>query len=366
MTTAETVDQQHFSKYMVEILNAGALNLGLALGYRSGLFEALDAFDTPQEVETIAAKAGLATRYVAEWLGIMVAGRIIELSRSDQGSDLFFLPKDHGAVVARRAGSDNLGVYAQEIPLLTACAMDAVAEAMHTGQGVSYDHYPRFQAFMSELANAKHRQVLISRFLPSVAEGNLVACMQKGIKVCDLGCGEGVAVNLMAQAFPHSQFVGFDIDAHALRKARGEAVQMGLTNIRFEQRDAAALDLGRDWTGTFDYVTAFDAIHDQSRPRQALANVHAILKPDGCFSMIDIAAGSRLAQNIDHAMAPFLYTVSLMHCLPVGLNDDGEGLGMMWGREKAVAMLKEAGFSRVEVRAIPDDPFNLHFYCLKQ
>ena len=78
MTTAEALDQQHFSKYIGEILNAGALNLGLALGYRSGLFEALDAFDTPQEVGTIAAKARLAPRYVAEWLGIMVSGGIIE------------------------------------------------------------------------------------------------------------------------------------------------------------------------------------------------------------------------------------------------------------------------------------------------
>ena len=62
-------------------------------------------------------------------------------------------------------------------------------------------------------------------------------------------------------------------------------------------------------------------------------------------------------------MGTFLYTVSLMHCLPVGLVDGGMGLGMMWGRQRAVEMLHEAGFTRVDISEIPDDPFNLHFMC---
>ena len=64
-------------------------------------------------------------------------------------------------------------------------------------------------------------------------------------------------------------------------------------------------------------------------------------------------------------MGPFLYTVSLMHCMPVGLVGGGAGLGMMWGRQKAVQMLNEAGFKTVQVLDIPEDPFNLHFLCRK-
>jgi hypothetical protein len=95
----------------------------------------------------------------------------------------------------------------------------------------------------------------------------------------------------------------------------------------------------------------------------ALKNVHAMLAPEGAFSMIDIAADSSLAKNSDHAMGAFLYAVSLMHCLPVGLVNEGAGLGMMWGRQKAAALLKAAGFGRIKIEPIPDDPFNLHFYC---
>jgi hypothetical protein len=117
--------------------------------------------------------------------------------------------------------------------------------------------------------------------------------------------------------------------------------------------------------GLFDYVTAFDAIHDQTRPLDVLQGVHHILTPDGRFSMVDIAANSNLADNLAHPMGPFLYTVSLMHCLPVGLVGGGTGLGMMWGREKAVEMLKDARFQRVQVLEMPEDPFNLHFFCCK-
>ena len=83
------------------------------------------------------------------------------------------------------------------------------------------------------------------------------------------------------------------------------------------------------------------------------------------FSMVDIAAHTRHHDNKSHPMGPFLYAVSLMHCLPVGLFNGGAGLGMMWGREQAAEMLHQAGFNDVQVLEIPQDPFNLHFFCRK-
>jgi hypothetical protein len=76
-----------------------------------------------------------------------------------------------------------------------------------------------------------------------------------------------------------------------------------------------------------------------------------------------IKAGSRQADNLDHPLGPFLYAVSLMHCMPVGLNDHGMGLGMMWGREKAEALLRAAGFDHIEISEMDHDPFNLHYLC---
>lgn len=352
-----------FSQKMIDILNYGAINLAMAIGYRLGLFDVMDRFDEPQPASQIAAYSGLNLRYVREWLGVMVTGGIVELSRPADGENLYGLPKAHGDLLTRRAGNSNVGVYTQEIPLLTTCAMDGVLEGFRTGQGVPYDNYPRFQAFMSELADAKHRRILVEVFLPSVDDGRLVARLRKGIRVCDLGCAQGVALLLMARAFPKSRFVGIDLSEEAIAQAVGEMTRLNILNAEFLRKDAAHLKEHAALRKSFDYVTAFDAIHDQTHPLDALKGVREILAPGGMFSMVDIAARTDLADNLDHPMGSFLYTVSLMHCMPVGLVNDGMGLGMMWGREKAVALLKEAGFDQVEVYDIPNDPFNLHFLC---
>ncbi len=360
IVVADESKRDAFLQRMVDILNGSALNLAIAIGYRTGLFDALDSLQEPQTVEVIAGRSGFDPRYVSEWLAIMATGGVVEHTR-EADVDLFFLPEAHGDLLARRAGHNNLGVYTQEVPLLTLCAQEAVIERFRTGRGIHYDHYPRFQAFMSELANAKHRRVLVREFLPSVEGGTLVKRLREGIRVCDLGCAEGVALILMAQAFPRSHFTGIDLSEEAIEVAHQEARSQGVTNVELRILDAATIQNRHDLRGRFDYVTAFDSIHDQSQPLEALKGVKHMLAENGLFSMVDIAASSHLAENLDHPMGPFLYTVSLMHCMPVGLNDKGMGLGMMWGRQKAVAMLKEAGFQNVEVTEIPNDSFNLHF-----
>lgn len=360
-----TDKKEAFGRRMADILNYGALNLAMAVGYRTGLFESMALLDAPRSPEAIAVKAGLNPRYVREWLGVMFTGGVVELTPGDDGIDRYRLPPEHAAYLVKSAGSANLGVYTQEIPLLTACAMEPVIRSFATGEGVPYRHYPRFQAFMAELANAKHRQVLLDTFLPSVENGLLLERLKHGIRVCDLGCGGGVAMLLMAQAYPRSHFVGIDSDSAAIETAKREMAATGLKNAEIIEMDAAKIKNDDGWRETFDYVLAFDAIHDQSRPLAALESIHHMLKAAGMFSMVDIAAHTRPYDNRYHPMAPFLYTVSLMHCLPVGLTDHGAGLGMMWGREQAVDMLHRAGFQSVQVLEIPQDGFNLHFYCRK-
>ena len=364
--SATSIDRKaRFEKHLVEILNFGAVNLAMGIGYRSGAFEAMDAIGRPATIAEITDKSGLDGRYLKEWLGVMVSGGVINLIDDVEDGERYLLPAEHADLITRRAGSANLGVYTQETPLLTACAWEDVLTGMQTGTGVPYGRYPRFQAFMGELADAKHREVLVDVFLPSVADGDIVSSMTVGIHVCDIGCGEGMAINLMARAFPRSRFVGLDLSLEAIGVARQEAKAAGLTNVEFLSMDVTDPAATGKFTGGFDYITAFDAIHDQTRPAEALEMIHSMLSPDGAFSMVDIAANTRLADNLDHPMAPFLYTVSLMHCMPVGLVSGGAGLGMMWGQEKAVEMLEAAGFHSIAVNEIPQDPFNLHFYSKK-
>ena len=144
MDARSSEKQKAFSEKMTNVLNYGALNLAMAIGYKTRLFDVMDDCDSPRTASEIAEHAGLNERYVREWLGVMVSGDIVELSHSDTGVDLFFLPKEHGDMITRRSGNANMGVYTQEIPLLTSCAMEPVIDGFHTGDGVPYDHYPKF------------------------------------------------------------------------------------------------------------------------------------------------------------------------------------------------------------------------------
>jgi 2-polyprenyl-3-methyl-5-hydroxy-6-metoxy-1,4-benzoquinol methylase len=360
------IDMGDFAEKMIDILNYGALNLAMGIGYENRIFDVLEDLNRPVTIDELSEASGLNRRYLKEWLGVMAMGKIVELSRTDNGKNAYFLPPEHAACLTRQSGSNNLGVYTQEIPLLISCAMKAVNNGFQTGEGISFSQYPDFQAFMGQLADAKHRQVLISEFLPSVDNGNLVRRLQEGIRVCDLGCGQGVALNLMAGAYPESTFVGIDNHEEALRAGENEARKMGLANVEYKMQDAAAIWGSEDLSGQFDYVCAFDAIHDQSHPLEALKGVHYMLTTGGLFSMIDIKAHSDHQRNLDHPTGAFLYTVSLMHCMPIGLTDNGTGLGMMWGREQAEAMLRQAGFGRVEILDMKNDGFNLHYLCRKE
>jgi ubiquinone/menaquinone biosynthesis C-methylase UbiE len=365
MAPTKTEKKKPFGEKIADILNYSALNAAIAIGYRTGLFDILEALGAPQTIDDISAASGANARYITEWLGIMTTGGIIEVSQNSDGNTFYHLPAEHAACLTRKAGSKNLAVYTQEIPLLTSLVFESIIKAFDSGEGLSYGHYPKFQAFMTELANQKHQRLLIDEFLPSVLDGKLVDQLQQGIEVCDLGCGEGVALLLMAQAFPQSRFTGIDISTDALAKARSNASAQQCANITFIQQDAGVLCEAPSWQNRFDYITAFDAIHDQTEPHKALQGIYHLLKPGGLFSMIDIAAESGHTGNLNHSMGPFLYTVSLLHCMPVGLYNNGAGLGMMWGRQKALEMLKHTGFKQIEVLKMDFDPFNYHYLARK-
>ena len=128
---------------------------------------------------------------------------------------------------------------------------------------------------------------------------------------------------------------------------------MGLENVTFEVRDAAALP-----EGEFDFVFAFDSIHDQRDPAGVLRSIHAALVPGGIFVMMDIKANSALEDNVGNPFAPLLYGVSTLHCMTVSLALDGAGLGTVWGEQTARRMLDEAGFEVLGVHDVPDDPMD--------
>ena len=339
-----------FAGRMVGIMNSGMLSLMISIGHRTGLFDTMASM-APSTSEQIAATAGLDERYVREWLGAMSTGGIVE---HDPAAGTFVLPPEHAAMVTRAAGPDNFAAMAQFLALLGKVE-SKIVDCFRNGGGVPYSEYPEFQTLMAESSAQVYDAALIDGVLALVPE--VQARLVEGIEVADIGCGQGHAINLMAEAFPNSRFVGFDFSEEGVAAGRGEAMDRGLGNARFEVRDVSALGE----TAAFDFITAFDAIHDQRDPAAVLAAIHTALRPGGVFLCIDIKADSTVAGNMDHPLAPFLYTVSTMHCMTVSLALDGAGLGTVWGEQKALEMLADAGFTDVQVANVEGDILNNYY-----
>jgi 2-polyprenyl-3-methyl-5-hydroxy-6-metoxy-1,4-benzoquinol methylase len=302
----------------------------------------------PSNSEEICSAANLNERYVREWLDAMVVGRIVEY---DPENGTYHLPPEHAAFLTRAAAPDNIAVTAQFIPLMSQVE-DGIVERFKHGGGLPYSAYPRFHEVMAEDSGQTVVAALTDHILPLVP--GLTERLEEGIDVLDVGCGSGRAMNLTARTFPNSRFAGYDFSEEAIARARAEAQEHGTKNVRFEVKDVAAIEE----EASYDLITTFDAIHDQAHPAAVLKGIANALKDDGVYLMQDIAGSSHVHKNMDHPLGPFLYAISTTHCTTVSLAQGGEGLGTMWGEEKAKEMLQEAGYKDVEVKQLPHDFMN--------
>jgi len=351
---SEPAESGSFADRLVEILNHGAIALMTSIGHRTGLFDTMARLP-PTDSLRIAEAAGLNERYVREWLGAMVTAGFI---RYDPGRRTYVLPPEHASWLTRDSSPNNVAVFAQYIPVL-AQVEDDVIECFRNGGGVPYGRFHRFHEVMAEDSGQTVVAALAEHILPLI--DGLEERLAAGIDVLDVGCGRGRAIQLLAARFPASRFTGYDFSDEAIAWARAEAARQGLTNIRFEVRDAAGLDE----VASYDWIVTFDAIHDQKDPAAVLAAIHRALRDDGIYLMQDIKGSSHLHQNMDHPIGPLLYTISTMHCMTVSLAQGGAGLGTVWGKELALEMLTEAGFGSVDVKELEHD-FQNFFYVIRK
>lgn len=354
-TQEKNVDE--FADQLIGMINQGALSLMVSIGHRTGLFDALAELP-PSTLEEVAAHTGLNTRYVKEWLGAMVSGGVLQYDPKEQH---YRLPPSHAALLTRRSSPDNMAVFAQYIGLLGQVE-DRIIDCFHEGGGLGYEHFPRFHEVMEDDSGQTVLAALDEHILPLISD--LIPALERGIRVLDIGCGRGRALLHLAERFPNSEFVGYELSDEAITYARGQGMKNGLSNIRFIPRNLTGFSETAE-TAVFDLVTAFDAIHDQATPQSVLDGIYQTLKTGGTFLMQDIRASTYLENNLDHPIAPLLYTISTMHCMTVSLASNGAGLGTMWGEELALEMLKKAGFSHVEIHQLEHDIQN-NFYIMQK
>ncbi len=194
----------------------------------------------------------------------------------------------------------------QMVPMV-ARVQQGIIDSFRNGGGVPYSAFADFHQLMAEMSGAVHDASLVNTTLPLVSQ--LVDQLRTGIDVLDVGCGSGHAVNLMAKAFPQSRFTGYDFSEEGIAAGRAEAQAWGVANAQFAAKDVAEIDE----VSRYDFITAFDSIHDQAHPRAVLKGIGAALRPNGTFLMVDVNSSSHLEENHDHILGPMMYTISCMH-----------------------------------------------------
>ena len=338
--------KEDFAGKLLQTYNGAALTIMISVGHRTGLFAAMKGM-APATSAEVALAAGLNERYVREWLGAMVTGGVVVV-----GDGRYTLPDEHAACLT---GAESMAGPSQYIAEM-GCVESLVVDCFRNGGGVPYEKYPRFHDIMAEDSAQFVGSALEAHILPLVP--GLVDRLRAGIRVVDMGCGRGLTMTRLGELFPRSPFEGVDFSTEAIAFARANARS---SNVSFRADDATVpLE-----AGAYDFATSFDAIHDQGRPLDVLKNIARGLKDDGVYLMQEIRGSSHHHLNIGHPMGTVMYTISCMHCMTVSLAQGGEGLGAMWGEEKAREYLGLAGFTQVERNELAHDIQN-YWYVVRK
>jgi SAM-dependent methyltransferase len=333
-------------------LASGATTIGLlAVADRSGLATHLGEIGggTAREV---ADGAGLDVRYVEEIMAGLTAAGVVDY---DPETERFTLPPEHALFIADESSPYFMGGFLDMIPSLLA-EVEAIAGATVNGGGVAFEEFGQDIVTGIDRGNApSQRAFLVSRWLPGVP--GLVERLESGIRVADVGCGSGTAAILMAEAYPSSQVVGFDVSHASITVARSRGGD--LANLEFIERGVEEVSIDPP----FDLITSFDVIHDLVAPLEGLRRIREALSEHGLYLMMEPNASSDLEENLTPRGA-MLYGISVLHCMTQSLAHGGVGLGAAWGREKAETMAGEADFSSFEPLDEISNRFSA-FYLLK-
>ena len=337
---------------------AGALELlTVYLGERLGLYQALHAGGPATSAE-LAARTGTVERYVREWLEHHAASGLLEVDDPAAGplERRYWLPPGHVPVLAEPDDVRYQGFNGIEI-VRAARWLPEVAAAMRGGGGPP--PLPWAPEGRPEFNRAVFLNLLGKQWLPDIADVDLRLRSEPPARVADLACGTGWSSIAMAQAYPLISVDGFDLDADAIRAAQANAEETGLEGrVTFAVADAS----GPGVSGRYDLVTIFEALHDMSRPVDALRVARGLLRESGCV----IVADERVEEEFTapaSAEEQYHYSWSVLACLPAVMDDpDTAATGAVLRPATLRRYAQQAGFRDLET--LPVNAGMLRFYRL--
>src|SRR5204863_1676697 len=347
---ASAIDEEKLHAFIGKMLGdiGGAMSVPtVRIGHRLGLFAALD--EGPATAAELAERAGgLHERYVREWALAQAANGYVDY---DPATERFSLSPEQAMVFTVK----DSPVYLAGAFELVAAMIEAeprVEECFRRGTGVRWgDHAGCLFCATGAFFRPGYVNNIVQSWIPAL--DGVGAKLEAGAKVADVGCGVGFSTLLMAEAWPNSSFVGYDLHEPSIREARAHAQSHGLADrVRFEV--AAAKDIAEDG---FDLVTMYDCLHDMGDPKGCAGHMRRILADGGSWMIVEPIAGNSPADNMN-PVGRLYYNASTMICVPTSLDQEvGEGLGAQAGEARLSEVIRSGGFA--SVRRATEGPFNM-------
>jgi len=335
------MDKQKIKSFVEKVFGdmAGAMTAGLCyVGIETGLFRAM-AEKGPMGLEDVVSETALQRRYVEEWLKGMVCAGYLEYHPEQE---TYELPDEHAHMLASEGTDHYAGGLFGMAPVLLGVAPQ-VAEAFRDGGGVPFADYGEagIQALdMINRGNYEHR--FASYWLQALPK--IVARLESGGRVLDVGCGAGQVPLALAKAFPKASIVGLDTDVESIHRAEAAAEAAGVeSRISFLAHGTGDLDDAEQ----FDLITVCDCVHDFAQPVETLREIRSLLKPEGTLFVVEPKVADRLEDNLN-SVATMFYGFSVFHCMTQSLAQDGPGLGTCLGPAGTESLMREAGFSEFQ------------------
>lgn len=345
------LNEEKFHAFIGKMLNdlGGAFSVpATRIGFRLGLFDALHAGGSATAQDLAARAGGLVPRYVREWALAQAANGYIDF---DPATDTFSLSPEQVMIFVNKDSPVYLA-GAFEVAAAMIEGEPKVEAAFRTGAGVRWgDSAGCLFCATGAFFRPGYVNNIVQTWIPAL--DGVTAKLAANAKVADIGCGVGFSTILMAQAFPNSEFIGFDFHEASIIDAREHAQTHGVGGrVRFEVANAKEIT-----QRNFDLVTMYDCLHDMGDPRGCAAHVKQMLKPDGTWMIVEPIAGDRPEQNMN-PVGRLYYNASTMICVPTSLDQEvGEGLGAQAGEARLSEVIKGAGFAGV--RRAAQGPFNM-------
>jgi 2-polyprenyl-3-methyl-5-hydroxy-6-metoxy-1,4-benzoquinol methylase len=337
---------------------AGALELlTVYLGERLGLYQALQA-SGPATAAELAARTGTVERYVREWLEHQAASGLLVVDDPAAAplERRYRLPPGYAPVLADIDDVRYEGFKGIEL-VRAARWLPEVAASMRSGGApppLSWAPEGR-----PEFNRAVFLNLLAKQWLPAIADVDLRLRSAPPARVADLACGTGWSSIAMAQAYPLISVDGFDLDADAIQAARDNAAEAGLADrVTFIAADAS----GPGVSGQYDVVTILEALHDMSRPVDALRVARGLLREPGCVIVADEAVEDEFTAPAS-LEEQYHYGWSVVACLPAVMGGpDTAATGAVMRPATLRRYALEAGFRDLEVLSV--EAGMLRFYRL--